>query len=464
MFGIHLIRNDKTSLSRQIYNQFKQQILTDQLKGGQLLPSTRELARNLSVSRNTVVEAYELLFAEGFIENRQGAASRVIDNLNIGLPNTHHHSSDQTRKIIKVNFKTGQPDLSAFPKLLWGKVINQTLKDLSIKNFGYRHLDGYQPLKKEIASWLYRHRGINAPEEHIFICSGATAGLSILSDILYKDYPFAIENPSHPGFKAILDLKKIPIRWASVDEHGLDIALFDPKNLSAVYVTPSHQFPLGGILDATRRTALIRLARKHNFYIIEDDYDSEFRYHGAPISPIYSLDPSKVIYIGTFSKTVFPALRIGFAILPPALHPQWKIHRQFFDVQNPILEQAALAEFLHQGKMDQHVRTMRKRYAQKREILLESIEELFTDDVRVLGDAAGLHLVLELENRIFDETFERKCQSDGVLISRLSQYCANNHEHQNKLLLGYGHLSPDEIQLGLKIVQLNILQLENNCS
>lgn len=287
--------------------------------------------------------------------------------------------------------------------------------------------------------------------EDVFITSGATQALHLLVDILHKEgCVFALEGPSHPGIRTVISDKGYSIHWMPVDSKGADITSLQDKNISAVYVTPSHQFPLGGILPATRRAALIRLAMEKDFYIIEDDYDSEFRYCGSPVSPIYSMDSSHVIYIGTFGKAVFPALRLGFAVLPKSLQAKWRHCRNYMDVQNPILEQAALAEFLRKRKMDKHVQRMRRVYGEKRNTLLKSLETTFGNSVCPWGDASGLHVALQFSGFEFGGKFTLSCKNAGIRVSPLAQYCVSRNDHKDMLLVGYGHLSSEQIQEGIK--------------
>ena len=453
MWGIVLQHKDEISLARQIFLSFKNQILTGQILQGEALPSTRELAKGLGVSRNTVCEAYEMLLAEGFIVSRQGASSRVVEGLRIQTYPKTTLPVDQKKKRCPIlwDFKTGQPDLSLFPWLLWSQLIRDAANHLPVKYLEYTGPKGYPPVCEEIAKWLRRSRSMDVNPADIFITTGTTQALHLLVDLLHKeDHKFVLENPSHPGIRTVIVDKEHPLGWMSVDEQGADISSLKDEAVSAVYVTPSHQFPLGGILPADRRATLVRLAIENDFYIIEDDYDSEFRYSGSPVSPIHAMDDSRVIYVGTFSKTLFPALRLGFAILPKSLQEKWSHHRNFMDVQNPILEQVVLTEFLRKRKMEKHIQYMRRLYGEKREVLLRSVEENFGNLVRPWGDNSGLHVALQFRGMSLGEEFEKESRESGIRLSSLIRYCNGEDHHKDKLLLGYGHLSHGQIKEGIR--------------
>lgn len=457
MWGIKLHHKAEISLSRQIFLSLKERILTGQMSQGEALPSTRELAKSLGVSRNTVCAAYDALLTEGFLVSRQGAPTRVAQGLHIEHRQAFRTESPPTQRkktLVWWDFKTGQPDLSHFPWQLWRQMLRQAAENLPAGQLGYSGPKGYEPLCQEIACWLLRSRSMEVKAEDVFITAGATQALHLLTGLLYQEgQAFALESPSHPAIHTMVASQGYPLHWMPVDQQGADIGALTGKAISAVYVTPSHQFPLGGILPADRRAALIRLAVKNNFYIIEDDYDSEFRYSGSPVSPIYSMDCSQVVYVGTFSKTLFPALRLGFAVLPKALQAKWKHARTFTDVQNPVLEQAALAEFLHKRKIDKHVRRMRQLYGEKRKLLLRSVEGAFGDAVHPWGDVSGLHLALQFPGREFGEQFVRDSRQAGIKAAPLARYCPSQTNHKDKLLLGYGHLSPGQIVEGIKALR-----------
>ncbi|HPJ01488.1 MAG TPA: PLP-dependent aminotransferase family protein [Candidatus Limiplasma sp.] len=453
MWDIQLNRSGEASLQYQLFRILKDGILSGKLAAGEALPSTRELAKELGVSRNTVCAAYDMLWTEGYILNRPGAPSRVAEGLSLRLPEKPDTPRKADKQVMNIrwDFATGKPDLTAFPWKQWNEGLKQAAESLTETQFAYTGPKGYAPLCEALAGWLKRARNLDVHARDIFITSGSTQALYLLTEILHQNgRGFGLENPSHPGVRTMIRDKGYPLCWMPADEHGADIAALQGQALSAVYVTPSHQYPLGGILPADRRAALIRLAEDRDFYIIEDDYDSEFRYTGTPISPIRAMSASRIVYVGTFSKTLFPALRIGFVVLPEALQQQWKHSRNYMDVQNPVLEQAALAWFLQTRRMDKHIRRMKRLYGQKRQTLLLSLHSTFGDTAIPQGDASGLHIALRFPDYMFGEAFAKQCEKTGIRILPVSKYAESASAYHDTLLLGYGHLTMEQIEQGVK--------------
>jgi GntR family transcriptional regulator/MocR family aminotransferase len=456
MLGIELDRKSELQLWRQIYQALRELMVSGQLKAGEALPSTRELAKELSVSRNTVCEAYDLLIAEGYVISRQGAPTRVADGLCIGPaePPSSPRLKQRMTPQISASFRTGRPDLKLFPRFLWQQLLRKASEELPLESFGYTGPQGLPGLRTEIAAWLLRIRGLKVSPDDIFITAGATHGLHIIADIL-RGYgrQILMEDPCHIGMLGTFINMGCSIVPIPVDADGIETDyLLKCQSIGPIYVTPSHQFPLGGILPAARRAALIRFARDNDQYIIEDDYDSEFRYGGEPVAPLHSMDPHRVIYVGTFSKAVFPALRIGYVILPRRLQERWRDLRTHTDVQNPPFAQAALAEFLRTRKLDRHVRKMRKIYGLRRQVLLESLKEAFGGGWTAYGDSAGLHVAIDFPGIRFDEDFKKRCLQDGLYITPAESHCIEKGRHQSKLLIGYGHLEPDLIKKGVQLL------------
>lgn len=455
MWGIVLQRHSEVALARQLYQILREKMTAGQLSPGEALPSTRELANQLALSRNTVCEAYDMLAAEGYIISRQGAKTRVAAGLQLEKPApADTENTPPASPALVADFQTGRPDIRQFPRHLWLQLLLKATNELPPRLWGYSGPAGLAALRREIAAWLYRSRGLVVGPQDIFITAGATQGLKLLAELLAgAGQEIILEDPCHSGLLQVLRTQGLSIYPAPVDRQGLQTGTLNRKGACAVYVTPSHQFPLGGILPASRRAELVRYARENGLYLLEDDYDSEFRYGGPPVAPLYSLDPQQVIYIGTFSKILFPALRIGYVILPRRLQERWRQLRICADVQNPPFAQAALAEFLQTRKLDRHIQNMRRLYGHRRNILLQTLTAVFGSGWSVWGDTAGLHLAVEFPGMCFDDRFVRDCQSKGLRLAPVETHCIRKGAHQDKLLLGYGHLEPAEIKQGLALLR-----------
>ncbi|MCC8165823.1 MAG: PLP-dependent aminotransferase family protein, partial [Planctomycetes bacterium] len=443
-------------LARQIHRHICDLITGSRLRAGDALPSTRGLAAALQVSRNTVNEAYAILWAEGFIVGRQGSGYTVEKNLVLpGRTASAAPTPDVPARPIRYDFRTGIPDLDQFPYRAWTRCQRHLLETVRPSDMHYGDTGGYPPLRAAIADWLLRSRGMAVEPDAVHITAGATHALSLAVDATGRGGGhFIVENPCHVGIVSMLRLKRVSFSWLPVDESGFRPDRLDRRRvLTGVYVTPSHQFPLGHVLSARRRTSLIAMARERDFYIIEDDYDSEFRYDGPALTPLHSLDPDRVIYVGTFSKILYPALRIGFAIVPPALRPAWREFRRYTDVQNTISDQVVLARFLEERGLDRHVKTMTKAYGQKRAALVAAVTARFGDTVNVLGDSAGLHLAVTMPGRIFDRVFADACRNGGLAVMPCSRYVLAGTDYADTLLLGYGNVRTDRIEDGVAFLE-----------
>jgi GntR family transcriptional regulator/MocR family aminotransferase len=455
MWGIDLNRAEDMPLKRQLYLQLKDRIGAGVLAAGEAVISTRELARALNVSRNTVSEAYDMLIAEGWLVSSQGAATRVAEGLRLDMQAERPPEKMPDKAPAALSFKTGAPDLRLLPVSLWRQLIARAASDLPMEQYGYTGPQGLASLRREISAWLLRSRGLTADPEDIFITAGATHALHLAADVLsLEDRTILMEDPCHSGMLRTFLNKKCRVLPVPVDDRGMLTRLLPEASgqgadVAAVYVTPSHQFPLGGILPAPRRTALIRYAREHDLYIIEDDYDSEFRYSGDPVAPLCALEKERVIYVGTFSKVLFPALRIGYAVVPRALQARWRTLRTHDDVQNPPFEQAALSELLRTRRLDSHIRKMRKIYGSRRAVLLEALREVFGAEITASGDASGLHVAVGFPGRRFDPSFKSCCLEAGIDVTPVESHCIVKGRHEDMLLLGYGHMDPQEIRSGV---------------
>jgi GntR family transcriptional regulator/MocR family aminotransferase len=455
MHGILLNKNGGTPLKRQLYEALRQRILMGQLEGGEAMPSTRALAASLGLSRSTVLEAYEMLSAEGYLVSKMSAPTRVEHGLALPTQDMRPaRPSAEPEMPVRISFQTGRPELRAFPRRQWQAMLTRTADTLPLEALGYGDPQGMPALRQEIAAWLLRSRGLAVSADDLYITAGTTHALHLLSLLMCTGgRRLAVEDPCNSVMLASFRQGGAGIVPVAVDAHGLQtdrLPLFE--GIAAVYTTPSHQFPLGGILPASRRAALVRYARAADCYIVEDDYDSEFRFAGEPVAPLWSMEPQRVVYVGTFSKSLFPALRIGFAVLPRALRAGWLTLRTHTDVQNPPFAQVALAEFLRTRKMDRHVHAMRRLYGRRRAALLGALAATFGSRAIPFGDASGLHIAVAFPKDIIDARFLCLCKQRGLFLLPLESHCLTKGRYAQMLLLGYSHLDETEINEGVRLL------------
>lgn len=457
-------KNKNISLSRQIYTQIKQLILEGNLMEYDKLPSSRDLSKELYVSRNTILEAYNQLIAEGYLQGNPGSGTIVAN----GIARYKMPSSD-TKSILSIrekpnqnkiiDFRSGIPDLTLFPKKKLGKLYQYTCINLSEKAFRYHSSAGVSILRYAITDYLFRTRGLCCNPNNLMIVSGATQGLSLISRLLCaKGKKVLIENPTHPGLKNVIAKVGFQVKGIDADDYGLDTRLLKPsKDIAFIYTTPSHQYPLGSILPIKRRLDLIQYALTNNCYIIEDDYDSEFHYEGQPVNSLCELNPDKVIYSGTFSKILSPSIRLGYLILPDELVSPYLELKQYSDVHTESLSQYVLAEFIQNGGLEKHIWKMKKVYAKKRQHLIDELNRHFLGEFEIRGHAAGLHIIARFYNVVFTEELVKKLYKNNVKIYPLENYnFLNTANYENQVLLGYGHLDLAEISEGIRLLSQSL--------
>lgn len=451
------------SLIRQVYEEIKSMILKEKLLAGDKLPSTRWLSDDLNISRNVILEAYAQLMAEGYVESKKGFGT--IISKGIYLKRNQVEVEMHPKKIKPENndniidFRSGIPDLKMFPKEEWGRLLNRICKDMNPSDFRYCGAEGRIELRQALSKYLFNVRGITCRPEQIMIISGSTQGLSLLSKLLYSEgKEIIVEDPVHYGLLNVISSCGYSINPVPVDNKGIRTDMIKAcDNPGFIYVTPSHQFPLGGVLPIQRRVELIESAEKRNCYIVEDDYDSEFRYNGQPISSLHELNPNRVIYIGSFSKILAPALRLGYMLLPESLISTYLKLKMHTDVHTETISQLALAQFIKDGKLEKHIWKMKKEYCKKRQALINSLKSNFQDEFIIEGEAAGLHLVIEFKNVSFTKEILNKTLKEKVKVYPVEKYAIHKGKHMNKIILGYGHLSIEEIQDGVKRIRKGII-------
>jgi GntR family transcriptional regulator/MocR family aminotransferase len=456
MLWLPIDKNNEMPLIKQVYQQIRYLILRGELKSGEKLPATRELALQVNVSRNVIIEAYELLMAEGYVVSSPGSGTYVAegafleDTLLDTSPQTTPASHSNT-KLEQIDFKSGIPDLQLLPRKKWSQLEHEICLDSPAVFFGYDFPEGRIELRNAICRYLKKSRGVNCDPEQIIITGGAVQALSVLTKaLLTPASSYIIEDPIHREIRHIFEVSGSRIYPVPLDESGIRTDLL-PSNINPalIMLTPSHQYPLGVILPVQRRIELIQYARAKECYIIEDDYDSEFRYQGPPISSLQGLDSGRVIYIGSFSKILFPALRLGYMILPPGLVERCRDLKHLQDNHAPILTQLTLARFIEDGYLERHIAKMKKVYRAKRDLLISNLKKAFPENLKISGESTGLHLVAEFPGIIFDDQMLYEIKKTGMVIHPVNEHSFQNKDHASKIIIGYSHLNHQEIVTGV---------------
>ena len=456
MLWIPIDRTLDIPLKRQVYEYIRKLILHGELKAGDKLPATRECASQLGISRNVVIEAFEQLLAEGYIVGHQGSGTFVAEGAFL-----EQIQEEQTiiLEILEegkkekdvIDFRSGIPSLDMFPKKDWGRLAKEVCIEAPDTTFGYDYPEGRLELRKILSQYLRRTRGVKCHADQIVITSGATQAFSLITKLLLNQGDkVVIEDPITNEIQTIFTSTGASLIPIPVDDHGMRTDLLSSsQNTKFVFVTPSHQFPLGSILPIQRRIQLIKFARDNQCYIVEDDYDSEFRYDGEPISSLQGLDSERVIYVGTFSKNLSPALRMGYLVLPQALIERCRSLKWFHDLHTPSLNQMLLARFIEEGLLERHIRKMRKVYMKRREVLRRSLNDKFGQSVKISGDSTGLHLIADFKGVEFTEELIERLYQSNVKVYPVEHHTIQKGRHVNKVILGYGNLREEEIEEGV---------------
>ncbi len=475
-------------LYRQLYERLREQILAGQLEVGARLPSTRTLASELGVSRNTTALAYEMLALEGYIESRVGDGARVArvqPEQTLQAPSGAHGRSTRTGQRAKPDrdvaqetrppalgrrghlllsapypgelygrdaggvFRTGLPDVASFPFQMWARLVTKHVRQSLASVALYQSGQGYGPLREAIAAHVGIARGVHCSPEQILVTAGAQGALDLAARVLLDAGDRVwVEDPGYLGARGALLMAGARLMPITVDAEGLNVEAgraLSPDARMAV-VTPSHQFPTGVTMSLPRRLALLEWAAEAQSWIVEDDYDSEYRYSGRPLEALQGLDSSgHVIYIGTFSKVLFPSLRLGYIIVPSQTLDGFLAARHFTDVHPPLLEQMALADFIAEGHFARHVRKMRLLYLERRDALVDALTRELGDTLEVASPEAGLHLAAWLPAGVSAQAVSRLAAQDGLRILPISRADAQQREG---LLFGFASDSPAALRAG----------------
>ncbi|HXO83322.1 MAG TPA: PLP-dependent aminotransferase family protein [Mycobacterium sp.] len=422
--------------------------IRDAIRSGRLvpgiqLPSSRALAADLGVARNTVARAYAELIAEGWLTSHHGSGTLVAQRAEV-VRSVASPPKRQTKRELDHDFRPGHPDLSSFPRMEWIRAVKRALNDAPFEAFGYANPQGRPELRSALAEYLARARGVRARPDNIVICSGAAEGLNLVAAALAEAgvAAVAVELFGLRAQRASLARAQLRCPPLTVDSHGADVRALDGiADAGGVLLTPSHQFPLGVPLRSDRRAAVVDWARRTGGLIIEDDYDGEFRYDRSPVGALQGIDPEHVIYMGTASKSLAPGLRLGWLVLPNRLVHAVGGQRGEREETSSFVDQLAMAEFIVSGSYDRHIRTMRAQYSRRREQLVAAVARS-SPQTTVAGMPAGLHVMLELggadESALSRQRAWRRLGVDGLDLFRHPQADSK----RNGLVIGFASPAP----------------------
>lgn len=464
-------RNAAKPLHRQIYDGYREAIVRGNLRSGQQIPSTRTLAAELGISRIPVLDAYAQLLAEGYFESRAGAGTFVSSSLpnqpaasanrGAGAPAVRSGTRPASRRSALVPhrgsepwvygtgaFSVGQLAFDHFPFRIWTSLLSRHCRKVHADSLNYGDPMGSRDFRETIAAYLRTARAVHCEAGQIMVASGSQQALDICARALLDPGSRVwIEDPGYSLLRSALMLAGCDLIPVPVDGEGLDVAagIRLCHKAQAAWVTPSHQYPLGVTMSASRRFQLLEWARSTGAWIVEDDYDSEYRYESMPIASLQGLDhDSRVIYIGTFSKTLFPSLRLGYMVIPPDLVDRFAAVRRVIDVCPPQLYQAVLADFMREGHYARHIRRMRLLYSERRSALVKGLRSEFGSLLEVVGGEAGMYLAVLLPNGLHDREIAVRAAEQNLWLWPLSPAYVGANSRQG-FVLGFGSTTASQM-------------------
>jgi GntR family transcriptional regulator/MocR family aminotransferase len=463
---VHISLDGRGGLAGQIYQQVRAAILDGRLLAGNSLPSTRELARRLDVSRNTVSAAYDRLMAEGYLAARAGVRTYVSDHVlerehdpigTSGPASRPRRVWDRQPAPIDLSdgplfdFRSGVPDARLFPFATWRSLVGRELRETTVGSGAYAEPSGHSGLRSAIARHVGVSRGVRATAAQVLVTSGSQQAVDLVCRVIVEPGDVvAVEDPGWLPPRVLFETAGANLAAVPVDAEGLVVDAI-PDRARLVYVTPSHQFPLGVAMSMRRRLSLLSWAQRADATIIEDDYDSEFRYDGRPVEPLHSLDRcGRVVYVNSFSKTMLPTLRLGFCIAPPTLIPALQKAKYCLDWHTTLPMQAALARFIDTGLFARHIRRMRRVYQARRDRIVAMLAHDFVEELEPIVPVAGLHLATRMPDPgRDDEAVAARARQVGVGLGSLSFFAVTRPQTRG-LVLGYGLIPIDRIEPGLR--------------
>jgi GntR family transcriptional regulator / MocR family aminotransferase len=452
---LYLDPGRRGTLAAQLYAQLREAIATGRLAAGDRLPPSRTLAGDLGVSRFTVAEVYSRLTAEGYVTGRAGGGT-VVTSMLAGEPAEHAPAALQPTdraaaverfdrnptQTARFDLRPGTVDLTLFPAEAWRRAMNRALR-AGADHYG--DPAGTPELRRSLAHWIARSRGVAATADHVVVTSGAQHAIDLAVRVLTEPgETVAVEEPGYPPVVSLLRTLGADVAGVPVDDDGLVVDAL-PATARLIYVTPSHQYPTGVVMSPARRVALLRWANANRAAIIEDDYDSQFRYDTRPFEPLQRLDrEGRVIYVATLSKVLAPAMRVGFAVVPPSIHAAIVALRQCIDWCPPTATQRALTELIDDGHVDRHVRRAGRVYRDRRRQLLDALATGLSAPHRVIPGLTGLHVPLLLDQRVDDRALSRVAARHELMVGSL-QRTYHFGPPPGGLVLGFGALPTDRV-------------------
>lgn len=465
-----LDRSSQTPIYIQLYEYIRNEIISGHIEPNTKLPSIRQLADFLNVSRTTVEVAYQQLNVEGYIVSKPKAGYfvNIIENNTFGLNKINEFPSNREKKTISTStveydFRNDYIDKGSFDFRLWRKYLNKALMDNQERFLNYGSFQGEYELRKEIAKYVHQSRGVKCIPEQIFIGAGVQSLLNVLCGNLKPQYNIiGFEDPGFNQARHIFKDHEFEIIPINLERDGISIKSLWKSKAKIVYVSPSNQFPTGSVMSINKRIQLLNWAHENNGLIIEDDYDSELRYFGRPIPSLQGLDKgANVIYLGSFSKILLPAIRISYMILPQDLCAKYMEKITKYNQTASKLEQLALALFMEEGMLEKHIRKLRKIYARKNQLLIETINRIMHKKVKVLAKETGLHVLLELKTNHSPEKIAYLAERVGVKVNPISNYSISSKKSEYPLvLLSYGGIPIEHIEPAVGL--LNRVWFETN--
>ncbi|OFD44763.1 PLP-dependent aminotransferase family protein [Bacillus mycoides] len=458
-FTIPLHPESKTPIYLQIYKYIKHEISQGTISVGTRLPSHRNLASQLNISRITVESAYQQLIAEGYVESKPKRGIFVaevdIDIIQKSENIASHKTKNTIEELYDYDCSQGLIDQTAFPITNWKRALHETLCQYEDKLFSKEDPQGEFVLREHISKYLYHARGVHSSPDQIIIGAGTQPLLWLLLQLLGSKKEYGIENPGFHRITAMIQSADLPIHPIPLDDKGIHISALRESGANVAYVTPSHQFPLGIIMPLSRRLELLKWANDCGGYIIEDDYDGEFRYVGKPIPSLQGLDSKeRVIYMGTFSKSFLPSLRMGYIVLPPHLLRAYKELGGMFKQTVSTLQQLAFATFIQKGDWERHINRIRTLYKRKYISLVKSVTDEMGAHIHILGEQSGLHIVLHVHNGMNEQELIHAAAKQRIKLYPLSTYDSiHNLREASFVLLGFGSIPEDCIETVVKLLK-----------